>query len=673
MEDTWITQRYELARERIREILSEKEIPSPFSDFFKKEADYLSRVAELSWEDRTLSEYEQINQLLYGNILGEHYAVSYGNPAYACRMLGSYGQVFSFLYAELSGIGCFAAEGRTEDVTILLELFLQVYGCFCQDEIPAPEQVGELLKSWAGDYCAQMVDDAVAAALDPERDFAIRLIMDSDLTEPSYLYRFGEYISANELETSRFLASLPQSEIDGMARIVVDGFVRGFENGRKDLKAKKTVNIRYHLGFERVVRSALHILEELGLRPVLYRHSVRVLTKSDKGRTGYTGAAANPQFDYDHRQDNALFFSRDFAGKKLRCLQQAYEARKKLALVYAGPILLETFGEAPFDPENCAQALRRSKVQEELSSHMMVQSSQIMNRYIRSEETSFTIAAWPLPEIGRDYTDIFREVTRVNSLDHQVYQKIQQTLIDILDSCEWVSVKGREGNETDLIVHLHELKDPAKQTNFENCLADVNIPLGEVFTSPVLAGTGGILHVSGVYLSGLYFRDLKLVFDCGQVIDYSCSNFEDEEENRRYIEDHILYHHNKIPMGEFAIGTNTAAYAMARRFGITDRLPILIAEKMGPHFAVGDTCYSYEEDHPVYNPDGKEIIARENEISALRKEDPDLAYYGCHTDITLPYDELDTICVIDDEGEETALIRGGRFVLPGTQLLNDPL
>ena len=234
-------------------------------------------------------------------------------------------------------------------------------------------------------------------------------------------------------------------------------------------------------------------------------------------------------------------------------------------------------------------------------------------------------------------------------------------------------MKGREGNETDLIVHLHELKDPAKQTNFENCLADVNIPLGEVFTSPVLAGTGGILHVSGVYLSGLYFRDLKLVFDCGQVIDYSCSNFEDEEENRRYIEDHILYHHNKIPMGEFAIGTNTAAYAMARRFGITDRLPILIAEKMGPHFAVGDTCYSYEEDHPVYNPDGKEIIARENEISALRKEDPDLAYYGCHTDITLPYDELDTICVIDDEGEETALIRGGRFVLPGTQLLNDPL
>lgn len=44
-------------------------------------------------------------------------------------------------------------------------------------------------------------------------------------------------------------------------------------------------------------------------------------------------------------------------------------------------------------------------------------------------------------------------------------------------------------------------------------------------------------------------------------------------------------------------------------------MPILIAEKMGPHFAVGDTCYSHAEDVKVYNPDGKEIVARENEVA----------------------------------------------------------
>ena len=34
-------------------------------------------------------------------------------------------------------------------------------------------------------------------------------------------------------------------------------------------------------------------------------------------------------------------------------------------------------------------------------------------------------------------------------------------------------------------------------------------------------------------------------------------------------------------MGEFAIGTNTTAYAMARKFDITQLMPILIMEKTG--------------------------------------------------------------------------------------------
>ena len=62
-------------------------------------------------------------------------------------------------------------------------------------------------------------------------------------------------------------------------------------------------------------------------------------------------------------------------------------------------------------------------------------------------------------------------------------------------------------------------------------------------------------------------------------------------------------------MGEFAIGTNTTAYCMARKYDIAAKLPILIAEKTGPHFAVGDTCYSHEEDMVTYNPDGKQIVA----------------------------------------------------------------
>lgn len=62
---------------------------------------------------------------------------------------------------------------------------------------------------------------------------------------------------------------------------------------------------------------------------------------------------------------------------------------------------------------------------------------------------------------------------------------------------------------------MHELKNPEKETNFENCLADVNIPLGEVFTSAKLTGTNGVLHVSQVYLNELKYNDLEITFENG--------------------------------------------------------------------------------------------------------------------------------------------------------------
>ena len=110
---------------------------------------------------------------------------------------------------------------------------------------------------------------------------------------------------------------------------------------------------------------------------------------------------------------------------------------------------------------------------------------------------------------------------------------------------------------------------------------------------------------------------------------------------------------------------------MGRKFDIEAKLPILIAEKTGPHFAVGDTCYSMSEDIVLHNPDGKEIVAKENECSALRKTDMAKAYFNCHTDITILYDELGDIDVIRPDGSEIKLIRQGQFVLEGTQALNE--
>ena len=71
----------------------------------------------------------------------------------------------------------------------------------------------------------------------------------------------------------------------------------------------------------------------------------------------------------------------------------------------------------------------------------------------------------------------------MNTLDPALYTRIRGAIIDALDKGERAHIVGMRGNRTDLTVQFHTLKNPDRETNFENCVADVNIPVGEVFTS----------------------------------------------------------------------------------------------------------------------------------------------------------------------------------------------
>lgn len=673
-----LEERWELARGRVQEIIREAGEGmagrEPWRDYFVRTARFLLLAAETGagWKELTFEEKKKKNAMLYEDILPGHYSHSYGNPAYAVKCLGDYGRYLSFLYSELRGMIVYSMEGRLWDMTVCCELFLEVYGAFSREELPKPKEIRDILYWYVSDYCEDMVERRIKEQLDPSCSFAETILMEADLGTPEYLYDFGEYVTDSECRTAQFLGSLSQEEIDRMARTYTKGYRMGFINGNKDLSKKKTVNIRYCLGFERVVRAAVGQFRCMGLQPVVYRAAVHVVNKKQHHRIGYYGHIPNQQFDYDHRGDAALFLDEDFIQRRLRAAQTAYEKYKELADVHGGPAVMEIFGETPFTPQNQPEALALSESQQKLQVYMDNQLSQITNRYIKGEERSFTIIAWPVPEIGGQFPEIFREVVRINTLDAKVYEQIQQRIIQALDQGDQVHIQGKGTNRTDLTVALHPIQDRDSQTAFENCVADVNIPVGEVFTSPRLKGTNGVLHVSQVYLNGLLYKDLELVFQDGMVTDYRCGNFPVEEENKKYIRENVLYHHESLPMGEFAIGTNTTAYMAARKYQIEAKLPILIAEKMGPHFAVGDTCYSWSEDVVVKNPDGREVIARDNEVSRLRFQDKDKAYMGCHTDITIPYDELGHIQVMTPNGT-VKILEDGRFVLPGTEELNEPL
>ncbi len=668
-------ERFALMEERIAQIREKAETEEQFSGYFEKNADFLLTLAQIyrkkqsgELQGESLAELQAQNVRLYGEIVPEAYGESFANPAYAVEAFGrELGEPLSLMAAHLRESIREVFRGNLLRLTIAMELFVEVYNAFeswAREAVETGERTKELSQIiywYFHDYSEIFLEESIRRLINPAEDFETELVLGADLADLRYLYGYGAYIGENELRMAEFLNRLPKEQIQAMADTYTEGYRIGFEVTGKDLAKKKVVQVRYPIGFERIVRAAIHNFEKMGLKPTMLA----------------TGTAANRQFDYDHREDRAYYMDKAYVERCLEVRKTYFEEEKQLAAGMAGPAVIEVFGEEPFSPETKKEALHYDKKQQQLCVYEMGQAGQITNRYIKGEERSFTIIAYPVPSIGAQFEEIFAETVKINTLDYMLYRKMQQKIIDVLDRADKVHITGRGANKTDLYVNIWKLQNPERETAFENCVADVNIPVGEVFTSPVLEGTNGKLFVSQVYLNELKYENLEIDFADGMISSYTCTNFAEEEENKKYIRDNVLKHHETLPMGEFAIGTNTTAYRMARDFDIADKLPILIAEKTGPHFAVGDTCYSHEEDNVSYNPDGKAIVARENAVSALRSaKDPaeaQKAYLNCHTDITIPYDELDRITAICKDGTEIDIIAGGKFVLEGTEPLNEPL
>ena len=671
-----LNERMELIRERIELIYENTNVDNDYNRYFHEVADFFNKIFKLIDIRRegllpaeTAKEY---HDTFYTRLSKKEYEESFLNPEFAVKKLGEEGTLLSAIYADCFGVVPYVFTGSIEEAVLFAEFFVCVHEIFAssngKDSI---DFTIEEMKGFYHDYTDVFSRNSVLDSIEG-KEAVKNILMNSDLSNTDYLYQYGLPVGSNEIKSHDFLASLPEEDITSMAKTYVNGYLRGFEITGRDVTKKSTVGIHYCLGFERVMRRSVELFAEKGLTAFTTLQPQFSFQRRGVSRNVFT-TGLNRQFCFDHREDEGFYYDRSIAERRKEVFQDTFEKNKAKAAVFSGPALVEVFGTEKFDPVNKKEVKLLSAEQRKLKVEFMSINSQIMEEYIPEDETSFTIISYPVASISDKFEEIFAETVKLNTLDNDKYIRIQDYIIDALDEGESVHVTGRGDNETDIRVSLHKLTDPAKQTNFENCVGDVNIPVGEVFTSPVLKGTNGLLHVNKVFLKGFEYRDLRVQFKDGMIDSISCKNFEDEEANKRYIDEHILNHHETLPLGEFAIGTNTVAYVMARKYNIEDKMDILIAEKTGPHFAVGDTCYSHAEDIPMYNPNKKEVIARENEVSALRDTDPAKAYFQCHTDITIPYGELGSIDVVRADGSTLTIIKEGRFVLPGTEELNVPL
>ena len=143
MTQNYLKERYHLVLERIQEIQTEHTVSNPYRDYFREIGKFIENMAELyqqcesgKYQTLSLEQLRDWNRTCYGQLEKEAYQTSYANPTYAIQQLGQeFGQLLSFLTAELYSLVSYAVEQQLEEFVIHLELFVELYNVFEQDVV----------------------------------------------------------------------------------------------------------------------------------------------------------------------------------------------------------------------------------------------------------------------------------------------------------------------------------------------------------------------------------------------------------------------------------------------------------------------------------------------------------------------------------------------------------
>ena len=155
----------------------------------------------------------------------------------------------------------------------------------------------------------------------------------------------------------------------------------------------------------------------------------------------------------------------------------------------------------------------------------------------------------------------------VCTLDYSDLDKKMTPLQDLMEKTDKVRIVTPTTNLEFSIKNMKAIK----------CSGECNIPDGEIYTSPVKDSINGtIVFNVPVTEGGIEYRDVKLVFENGKIIDFDCNHKEkfreilDTDEGSRY-------------MGEFAFGLNPYCKESVK--------DTLFDEKMSSsiHMAIGDS------------------------------------------------------------------------------------
>lgn len=412
-ENDRLRERYDLAAERVAQIMTEHTVSPDFEDYFKKTADFILMMDRLILSverdeliDADIAKLKHLHDMVYRDIVHENYETSYANPEYAVRVLGQdYGLLLSALYAKLRLMIIFAWECRRADMTIYMELFIEIYNYFEAEKMPDPKLIRQTLYWFISDYSDVTLTYRLREQLDDSLDFIADIVMNGNLEDDGYLYRYGSYIGSHELNLAAMMRHKTQSEIDAAALEAAEDYVRIAKKEGVDTLKEKTVHIRFDVGLERLVRAVVLKLQSYGFKTILGRQydpsAGNILQYADDTgacvlaqyagnyRSGVTDMyrycsrfGVPLQYAIDHKCDEALFLDKALTERRLSVLKVSCENMKALAKAYTGTI----YFTAPQNHQeiseikNAAPAFNEKQVQ--LAQKYLSRSREIIDRYM---------------------------------------------------------------------------------------------------------------------------------------------------------------------------------------------------------------------------------------------------------------------------------------------------
>ena len=241
---------YEDSLVQIKKICSETENFGAFAKqselarFLNHSGKFLLMLSELEkaldeeyFITKSFDELKQENMQLFKELLPENYKTSYANPEYCVKLFkDGLGQIISAIYTRFRSCIEYCYKHKIFMFEKVNRLYIDIFKMLeekntsCDSLMAA---ISDYEKAYTGMFCKYRFLE------NNNKDFVFynsiaELAQKKDLR---YLFRFGRYVTEDEIETARFLFSYSEDKIKILSDAVVKAYISGFERDNKDRRS----------------------------------------------------------------------------------------------------------------------------------------------------------------------------------------------------------------------------------------------------------------------------------------------------------------------------------------------------------------------------------------------------------------------------------------------------